>query len=61
MATEYIYKVVREDYKTGTQGKRPKRLYTFKPLQIGGLYAHLGKGYPGLQRVLSEETRAVPY
>lgn len=61
MATEYIYKVVNEDFNTGVQGKRPKRLYTFKPLQIGGLYAHLGKGYPGCQRVLSEETREVPY
>lgn len=61
MATEYIYKVVREDFKTGTQGKRSKRFYTFKPLQIGSLYVHLGKGYPGLQRVLSEETREVPY
>lgn len=60
MATEYIYKVVREDLKTGVQGKRPKRLYTFKPLQIGGLYAHLGRGYPGYQRVLSVETKEMP-
>lgn len=61
MATEYIYKVVRENLKTGDQGKRPKRYFTFKPLQVGGLYSHLGKGYPGCQRVLSEETKEVPY
>ena len=61
MTIEYIYKVVRENPKTGAQGKRPKRYFTFKPLQVGGLYSHLGKGYPGCQRVLSEETKEVPF
>lgn len=51
--TLYIYKVVRE-YLDGTQGKRAKLYYCYGPdLNIGGLYVHLGPGYPGLQRVLS--------
>ena len=61
MSTEYIYKVVREDPKTGAQGKHPKRYFTFKPLQVGGLYILREKGYPGYQRVLSVETKEMPF
>jgi len=49
------YKVVRE-YLDGKRGKRNKTLYRWgadEQLTIGGLYMHLGPGYPGMQRVLS--------
>ena len=52
--TEYIYSVVRE-YPDGSQYKRVKKLYRYKPLKVGGLYTHLGKGFPGMQRVLAVE------
>lgn len=55
---EYTYKVVRE-YQDGSRGKRVKTLTLFKPLNAGGLYVHLGKGFPGMQRVLSEEVRQI--
>ena len=46
MYTLYIYKVVRE-YADGTQGKRAKTLCRYEPdLEIGGMYANLGAGYP---------------
>ena len=57
--TEYIYTVVRE-YPDGSHGKRVKKYYTFSPLKVGGLYTHLGRGYPGMQRVLAVETRELP-
>ena len=58
--TLYIYKVIREN-PDGTQGKRAKRLYCFEPeLRIGGLYVHLGPGYPGMQRVLGMTTEEFP-
>lgn len=60
MYTLYIYKVVRE-YADGTQGKRAKTLCRYEPdLEIGGMYANLGAGYPGQQRVLSMTTEQVP-
>ena len=56
----YIYKVTREK-PDGTQGKRVKQYYCYKPeLKIGGLYANLGVGYPGMQRVLSMTTKEFP-
>lgn len=58
--TMYIYKVIRE-YPDGSRGKRAKRLYSFEPeLKIGGLYVHLGAGYPGMQRVLDMNTKELP-
>lgn len=59
MATIYVYKVIRENAVTGQRGKRAKKFFTFEPLNVGGLYCHLGSGFPGFQRVLelvSEET-----
>lgn len=57
----YVYTVVREDFKTGEQGKRIKKYYCSEPrLNVGGLYMHLGKGYPGCQRVLSMEEKHYP-
>ena len=51
--TLYIYKVIRER-PDGTRGKRAKKYICFEPsLKIGGLYLHLGNGFPGMQRVLS--------
>ena len=56
----YIYTLVREDFKTGSRGKRTKKIYRFAPdLDIGGLYCHLGVGYPGCQRVISMDIQEV--
>ena len=58
----YVYKVVREDI-NGNRGTRAKRLARYEgelPLKIGGLYTHLGSGFPGMQRVLSMETEEYP-
>ncbi len=55
---EYIYKVVRE-YPDGSRAKRVRTVMRF--LTVGGLYVQLGKGFPGMQRVLSEETRKSEY
>ena len=61
MGKEYIYTVVREDFKTGERAKRTRKYYSFTPkLKVGGLYMHLGKGYPGCQRVLDVEERPYP-
>lgn len=48
----YTYKVIRESAATGERAKRSRTLLTFKPLTVGGLYCHLGVGYPGFQRIL---------
>lgn len=56
----YVYQVIRE-YPDGVQGKRAKRYTRFEPcLRIGGLYVHLGAGFPGLQRVLSMTVEQIP-
>lgn len=56
----YIYQVVRE-YPDGSRGKRTKPLYRYKPdLKVGGLYTHLGRGFPGMQRVISMEEKTYP-
>lgn len=60
MCTVYHYKVVRE-YVDNTRGKREKSLMLFEPdLAVGGLYVHLGSGFPGLQRVLSMTEERLP-
>jgi len=48
----YVYKVVKEDFYTGQKSKRAKIYRSDKPLDVGGLYLRLGKGYPGCQRIL---------
>ncbi len=54
MPQQYVYKLVREDWITGERARRPKTIIRDKPdLRVGGLYVHLGKGYPGCQRVVS--------
>lgn len=58
--TEYSYKVIRE-YPDGKRAGRVRTLTRYKPLTVGGLYIHLGKGYPGMQRVISEKTREIEY
>ena len=61
MEKEYIYTVVKEDFITGNPIGRAKKYYSFTPsLEVGGLYMHLGKGYPGCQRVLDVEERPYP-
>lgn len=60
--TEYIYKVVRE-YPDGSRAKHTRRYFCFPPereLKVGGLYTHLGKGFPGMYRVLSVEEKECP-
>lgn len=56
----YICTVVREDFRTGERAKRTRKYYSSTPLTVGGLYVHLGKGYPGCQRVLDVEERPDP-
>ena len=57
---EYIYTAVRE-YPDGSRAKRKNKVYRFKPdLKVGGLYTHLGKGFPGMQRILSVSTKKLP-
>lgn len=51
--TEYMYTVIRE-YLDGSQAKRKRKYYSSKPkLKVGGINAHLGNGFPGMQRVLA--------
>lgn len=58
--TEYIYTVVRE-YPDGSMAKRKNKIYRFEPdLRVGGLYVHLGIGFPGMQRILSVRERHLP-
>ena len=58
--TLYVYTVVRERM-DGTRGKRAKKLYRWENnLKVGGLYVHLGNGFPGMQRVLSMTTEELP-
>lgn len=57
---EYIYTVIRE-YPDGSRAKRKNKVCRFKPdLKVGGLYTHLGKGFPGMQRILSVTTKQLP-
>ena len=52
----YVYTLVKENFRTGERSKRRRKYYSFsKRLEVGGLYVHLGKGYPGCYRVLSVE------
>lgn len=60
MDKEYIYTVVKEDFRTGERAKRTRKYYSFTPLTVGCLYVHLGKGYPGCQRILDMEERLDP-
>lgn len=53
MACMYTYKVVRENADNGQQGLRKKLYYGYEPLTVGGLYVHLGAGFPGFHRVLN--------
>ena len=48
----YTYKVIRENVVTGERSKRSRMIERYKPLTVGGLYMHLGSGYPDAQRVL---------
>lgn len=56
------YKVIRRYPNPPRRGKRCKTIYTIcrwsykEQLKVGGLYANLGPGSRGLQRVLSVRT-----
>lgn len=56
----YICTVVREDFRTGERAKHTRKYYSFTPLTVGGLYVHLGKGYPGCRRVWDKKERLDP-
>lgn len=47
----YRYRIVREDLSTGKQAKRGRISMFYEPLNVGGLYSHIG-GKSGLYRVL---------
>lgn len=49
---EYI--VVKEDPYTGERGKRKRKIFRREPLEVGGLYVHLGREFPGAYRILEE-------
>lgn len=55
---EYTYKVIRE-YPDGRISGRVKTIIRYKPLTVGGLYVHLGKGFPGMHRVISGKGKEV--
>lgn len=60
MCKLYKYKVIRE-HMDGSRGKRTKTYFSFENnLTVGGLYVHLGPGFPGLQRVLSMKVEELP-
>lgn len=50
---EYTYKIIKENYSTGERAGHSRTISRCQPLTIGGLYFHLGKGYPGCYKVLS--------
>lgn len=57
--TLYIYRVIRE-HLDGTRGKRAKQYCCYEPeLHIGGLYVHLGTGYPGLSAGIKYEHEGI--
>ena len=48
----YKYRLINEHPFTGERAKRSRIMYRYEPLTIGGLYCHLGLGFPGFYRVL---------
>ena len=48
----YTYKIIKEDPVNGERAKRCRKISRYEPLNIGGLYVHLGDGYPGFYRIL---------
>lgn len=48
----YTYRIVKENVVNGARGKRTRTITKNRPLDVGGLYLHLGIGYPGAYRVL---------
>ena len=52
-AVMYTYKIIKENIVTGERAKRSRTISRFRPLEVGGLYLHLGEGYPGAYRVLA--------
>lgn len=48
----YTYRVVKENIVNGQQNKRTRVLSRCDQLTVGGLYMHLGSGFPGAYRIL---------
>ena len=60
MIQQYVYSVIRE-YPDGSRGKREKKFCSFEDsLRVGGLYVHLGPGFPGMQRVVRMIIQEIP-
>lgn len=52
---QYVYTVVKE-YPDGKRGKRERKICRcLNTLKVNRVYTHLGKGFPGMYRVLSVE------
>lgn len=48
----YTYRIIKENVITGERAKRSKTIRRYEPLTLGGLYCHLGHGFPGFYRIL---------
>lgn len=48
----YTYRIVKENFINGQRADRARSITRYEPLEVGGLYLHLGHGYPGAYRVL---------
>jgi hypothetical protein len=49
-----MYRVIKENKKTGKRGRRTKLVFRKDPLEVGGLYAHTVCGLKSYWRVLEE-------
>ncbi len=49
----YTYRIIKENPFNGKRAKRARTITRNRPLEIGGLYLHLGKGYPGAYRIVA--------
>ena len=48
----YTYRVIRENFADGQRAKRARTISRTTPLNVNGLYFHLGNGLKGSWRVL---------
>lgn len=49
----YTYRIIKEDFHTGQQGKHSRTIIRNRPLTVGGLYVHLPR-VKGCWRVLEQ-------
>lgn len=53
MGKLYTYRIAKENHVIGEQSTRTRTIDRYRPLEVGGLYMHLGKGFSGAYRVLA--------